>query len=286
MPLKQAPSTPLTPAPEPPPHDPDIVLPNALTVAMDGDGAPVQGAVRSISYHYEPVALMAITQPPVSNENLSTPLRRLVVRHKPSVTSDVPASNPALKTTSTRELPDAIVKLNLSRQSTGSAAFQEYHIKRHEPKPPQKPSFLSLEIPTVSQLRDGLHYIFRPLPQIKPSQANHSRDERKKEFVRWTHGLDHLLDSWTSESASSSSGPKEAKQARQNEMVDLLVDLNVSIEKSNDNMKRLFYQGTEQAGVDGVLGKLQTGSKLVRVMKAIEEFEEARDEWKDGQNCG
>lgn len=76
---------------------------------------------------------------------------------------------------------------------------------------------------------------------------------------------------------------KKARHANQNEMIDLIVALNDSIEKSNDVMKRHFYQATERAGFDGVLGKLQTVSRSVRAMKEIEEFQDARDEWKDSQ---
>ena len=47
-------------------------------------------------------------------------------------------------------------------------------------------------------------------------------------------------------------------------------------------MKRLFYQSAEYAGIHGVLDKLQTVSKSVRVMKEIEEFEDVKEEWKDG----
>ncbi len=76
------------------------------------------------------------------------------------------------------------------------------------------------------------------------------------------------------------------KQAKLDDTVELLVGVNGSIEKCDDKMKRLFYQGTEQAGIDGVLQKLQTVSKSVRAMKEVEEFEDARDDWKDSQNGG
>jgi hypothetical protein len=58
--------------------------------------------------------------------------------------------------------------------------------------------------------------------------------------------------------------------------------LNELVEKSDDRMKMLFYQSTEYAGIHGVLDKLQTVSKSVRVMKEIEEFEDVKEEWKKG----
>ncbi len=76
---------------------------------------------------------------------------------------------------------------------------------------------------------------------------------------------------------------KKVQHANHNEIIDLSVDLNDLIEKSNDVMKRLFYQATDRTGFDAVLEKLQMVSRSVRAMKEIEEFQDARDEWKDSQ---
>jgi hypothetical protein len=204
----------------------------------------------------------------------------LVAAHHPA---------PALKPESgkqARQLPAAIVLLNERRQSTGAKGFKDFQEKYHPPKPPSKPSFLTLEIPTVPQLLDGLDYIFRPSPPATIRQTVANRDERKREILRWTEALDHLLNSWVSESISSPSASKEAKQARGNDMVDLLVRLNRLIDESDDKMKRVFYQGTAQGEIDGVLDKLQRVLKSVRGMKEVEEFEGERGEWKESQNWG
>jgi len=69
-------------------------------------------------------------------------------------------------------------------------------------------------------------------------------------------------------------------------MVDLLVRLNGLIDGSDDRMKRVFYQGTEQGEIDEVLDKLQRVTKSVRGMKEVEEFEDVRGEWEESQNWG
>ena len=286
--VKDAPPLPPPSTAEPSPHHPQLVRSNQINLAMTGDGGPAYGTIPSINQHYKPPALMAMTQPRDSTDNISTPSVNLPMREKPFSDVRVAARCLAPKSRSKRELPASIIELNLRRQSSGQKAFQEYQKKHFEPKklPPPRPSFLYLETPTVPQLRDGLCYVFRSFSVATARQATLNRDERKKEVVRWAQGLDHLLDSWTSESTIFSSDSQEAEQAKQNELVDLFVALNASIEKSNDVMKRLFYQAALGAGIDRVLEKLQTVSRSVRAMKEIEEFEDARDEWEDSQNGG
>jgi hypothetical protein len=241
------------------------------------------GNILSINPHYNSFALMAANQVSNPTDEISTPPElpsndRVADRHSSSTHKSDRERNG-------RGLPATVVLLNEKRQSIGSKGFKEYQQKYHPPKAPSKPSFLTFEIPTVPQLHDGLTYIFRPFLPTATRQVTFNRDERKKEIVRWTQGLDHLLNSWISERAVSPSDSKETKQAKWNEMVELLVGLNGSIEESDDKMKRVFYQGTEQGGIDGVLDKLQTASKSVRGRKEAEEFEDVRMEWKESQYC-
>jgi hypothetical protein len=286
--VKDAPSLPPPPVAEPSPRHPQLVQSNQFNLAMDGDGGPAYGTTPSINHHEKPLTVMTITQPRDLKDNILTPSASLPLRGKSSSDVQVAASCLAPKSRPKRELPASIVQLNLRRQSSGEKAFQEYQKKHFEPKklPPPKPSFLYLGIPTIPQLRDGLSYVFRSFLVTTARQATLNRDERKKEVVRWAQGLDHLLGSWTCESTIFPSDSQEAKQAKRNELVDLLVALNGSVEKSNDVMRRLFYQATSETGIDRVLEKLQTVSRSVRAMKEIEEFEDARDEWKDSQNGG
>ena len=140
-------------------------------------------------------------------------------------------------------------------------------------------SFLTLDVLALAQLHDGLIYIFRPFISRTGSQARLALDERKSEIVRWTHGLDHFLNSWTSQSTSSSSGSEDGFRAKLHDVVELLVHLNELIEKSDGKMKKLFYQASIQAEIDNVLDKLHTVSKSVRVQKEVDEFRDEKEEW-------
>ena len=186
--------------------------------------------------------------------NLASDFR--VVAHYGSLTPKLQEENPAIGPSA------AIVQLNERRQSTGSMQFKQYREKHHSRKPPPKPSFLTLKIHTLAQLRNGLTYVFRPFSSQTAAgrHAAVSRDDRKREISLWTQGLDHLLDSWMS-SVPMASDLKEpaSSTADQNEMmIDSLICLNRSVEKSDDRMKRLFYQNTEYAGIHVVLDKSQS----------------------------
>jgi hypothetical protein len=249
------------------------------------------GTIHSIRPHFGSVALMATHPFPNPTDKFSKPVGLLSMLREPPSDDPVAVHHPAPapkpeSEKQARHLPAAIVLLNERRQSIGAKGFKDFQEKHHPPKPPSKPSFLTLEIPTVPQLLDGLDYIFRPFPPAAARQTIVNRDERKREILRWTHGLDHLLNSWVSEPIISPSDSKEAKQVKGNEMVDLLVCLNGLIDETDDRMKRVFYQSTEQGEIDGVLDKLQRVSKSVRGMKEVEEFEDVRGEWKDSQNWG
>jgi hypothetical protein len=277
--------------PKSPQTPPRSLHSTAWASVVGGHGGFHGGTIHSIRPHFGSVALMATNPLPNPTDKISTtrglfamppepPSDDLVAAHHPAPAPEPESGKQA------RQLPAAIVLLNERRQSTGAKGFKDFQEKYHPPKPPSKPSFLTLEIPTVPQLLDGLDYIFRPFPLATTRQTVANRDERKREIFRWTEGLDHLLNSWVSGPISSPSASKEVKQAKWNEMVDLLARLNGLIDESDDRMKRVFYQGTEQGEIDGVLDKLQRVSKSVRGMKEVEEFEDVREEWKESQNQG
>jgi hypothetical protein len=255
-----------------------------LTMASSS-GAP-HNSIQTMSPYYRPAALMAASEVPTPYNDITIPVRPLVLSKEIPSTGSTASSYASFKSKLTRELPAEILKMNVRRQSSGLKAFQAYKEKRFPPKATFKPSFLALEMTTITQLCAGLNYLFRSFAQTRARQASLDRDDRKNEMVRWTQKLEHSLNSLTSESTPSPTLSKEAIHANRNEMVDLLVGLNASIEKSDDKMRRLFYQGTEQAEIDRVLHKLQTVSKSVRAMKEVEEFKDAREEWKDGQKDG
>ena len=250
-----------------------------LAPPVAGTGGLHDRSILTANPHFVSHALTTTTHPRLMAMRLAPPPNDGGDNHHPASTRKTE------KETQPSKLPPALVLLNEERQSTGSKEFKEYQQKQkhHPPKPPCKPSFLTLEISSVPQLQRCLAFIFRPFPPAAPRQATVNREERKKEIVRWTQGLDHLLGFWIAESLLSPPNSKEAKQAKWNEVVDLLIGLNAVIEESDDKMKRVFYKGAEQAGFGEVLNKLQTVSKSVRGMKEIEEFEDVREEWKDSQ---
>jgi hypothetical protein len=220
---------------------------SSLSMAV-GDGS-FPNNIHTMSPHYNCMAMMAASK--VSDSSI--PFRPPAMSQNLPTADGTASSYAAPKPKSIRELPAEILEINVRRESTGAKAFKEYQEKHSPPKAPSKPSFLTLEIPTTTQLHEGLTYLFRPLPQNTARQARLNRDDRKKEIVHWTQALDHLLDSSISDLNLSPSSSKMASQATQNEMVDLLVASSGSIEKSDDATRRLFCQGTERAGIYEVL---------------------------------
>ncbi|ERF75223.1 hypothetical protein EPUS_00015 [Endocarpon pusillum Z07020] len=289
LPRGDAPSPPAPEAPAsmPSTQQPETMHNRRFTLAMTGGRRPHHRFSHSISPHYNSFALMATSPTPdTCIPDISASFGPLPIPLNDSTTDRAADTHRVLTRKPPLELPAAIAELNIKRQSSGSKVFNEYLQKHLLPSPPSKPQFLTLEVPTLLQLRDGLNYIFHPLPGTTARQATLDRDERKKEVLRWTHGLEHLLDCWIAEPISVPLDAKGEKQAKVNEIVELLVDMNGSIERCDSKTRRLFYQSTEQAEIDGVLQKLQTVTKSVRVMKEVEEFEDVRDEWKDSQNGG
>jgi hypothetical protein len=105
--------------------------------------------------------------------------------------------------------------------------FKQYREKHHSRKPPLRPSFLTLETPTLAQLRNGLTYIFHPFSSqtVASRHAAVNGDDRKREISLWTQGLDHFLDSLMSSDPMASDLKEPARPtADQNEMmVDFLI---------------------------------------------------------------
>lgn len=276
------------PPQEPSPHNAGILPTMKFHPTMTGEHVETIPSARP---HYSSRALVATTHLPSPTNKFPTPVRPIAMRGQLPLNNKVADHHPAPirkpeKEKQARELPVTIVLLNERRQLSGSKEFMEYQHKHHPPKPTSKPSFLILEVPTISQLHDGLIYIFGDFHSTATRHATFNGDNQKKEIIRWTQGLERLLDSWAFESTLSSPHSTEVMQAHRNEMIDLLIGLNGLIEESDDKMKRAFYHGTEQAGIDELLNKLQTVSNSVRGMKEVEEFKDVREEWKYGQNNG
>jgi hypothetical protein len=273
------------------PHNAGILPTRNSHPTVTGERELHVETIHSVRPHYSSGALVATIHLPSPTNKFPTPVRPIAMRRQLPLNNKVADRHPAPirkleKEKQAKELPTTIVLLNERRQLSGSKEFMEYQKKHHPPKPPSKPSFLILEVPTVSQLHEGLIYIFSDFHSTATRHATFNGDDQKKEIIRWTQGLERLLDSWAFESTLSSPHSTEVKRANRNEMIDLLIGLNGLIEESDDKMKRAFYHGTEQAGIDELLNKLQTVSNLVRGMKEVEEFKDVREEWKSGQNNG
>ena len=73
------------------------------------------------------------------------------------------------------------------------------------------------------------------------------------------------------------------KKSQIQELIELLITVNEVVDRSRTNIKTLFYKSCAQARMEDVLEELQKGSKSVRITKEIEEFDDAWDEWKDGE---
>jgi hypothetical protein len=245
-------------------------------------GLPGVGAY-TVDACYGTAIQMTPEYPPNPLQHISVLQDTTATASKPLQFSTSPSfgrsGKPALR------LPSGIVELNRQRQLIGSREFELWKRQLSAQVPVVKPSFLTLEVPTMGQLRDGLTYIFRPYAQRMARKPEPGLVERKNEIVRWIQGLDHFVKSCVSTSIWSPVKRNAENRGQGNDVVDLLVHLNGSIEKSDKEIRELFYQASEHAQIDNALNKLQTTSKSVRVMKEFEEFEDVREEWRDGNSA-
>lgn len=172
-----------------------------------------------------------------------------------------------------KELPPEIVTINLDRRLVGAKALESYK-RSIAPKP--RPTFMEPRVPTIAQLREGVRYIFSPLPKSTPRQLEGVRETRAKEVRLWVNSLDHLLDSLTAHESR-----KSRLSEQQGELIDMLAQMNGAVEESNATMRDNFYSASSAARFDAVLDKLLTITRSVRGQKEVEEFIEEREDWKE-----
>lgn len=154
--------------------------------------------------------------------------------------------------------------LNASRRAIGAREYEDFKQQHNPPKQVQKPSFLELTAPTIHGLQDCIPYIFASSPDGK--QQTH---ELKSEMERWMQGFSHFVRNNKPDAVSDTG------------LLALLATLNGAIEKSAISVRRLFYDMSDSAGLFTTLDQILAVSKSVRVMKEIEEFQDARQEWED-----
>lgn len=164
------------------------------------------------------------------------------------------------------DIASEIISLNMERRAFAAKEFEAFK-KRHVK--PTKPAFLSINTPDLPQLRAGMDYIFRAQPGGKTEQVRVAIKERQIEITRWTEGFHQFT--------KTRAGDRE----KSGELVELLVSLNAAVERSNDKMRQMFYEASDKAGFIDAIEQLQESSKSVRIMKEIEEFQDAREDWDD-----
>lgn len=158
----------------------------------------------------------------------------------------------------------ATENLNAMRHAVGIREYENFKQRHNPPKQVQKPSFLKPSAPTIQELQDCIPYILAAPPDGK--QQTH---ELKSEIERWAQGFSLFVTN-NKPDADSDAG-----------LLALLTKLNEAVEKSNRSVRRLFYEASNSAELLQTLNQVMTVSKSVRIMREIEEFKDAKEEWED-----
>lgn len=160
------------------------------------------------------------------------------------------------------ELSVATVKLNNERRAFGAKEYQAFLRQYTQPKRVQKPSFLTSIMPTSQELQACIPYIFQSM-----AEGKQQTQQLKNEINRWTEGFSRFV--------NHKAPPLEKDEY----FLMLLGALNEAVENSPRGTRQLFYETSDSSGFATALDQVQTISKSVRVMKEIEEFEDAKEEW-------
>ncbi|KAH7558423.1 hypothetical protein J3E72DRAFT_24370 [Bipolaris maydis] len=161
-------------------------------------------------------------------------------------------------------LPPEIVDLNARRRAFGEEEYETFRQYHSTEEKVQKPSFLTPATPTIRDLYNGILYLFGAL-----SEGKQQTSELKFETERWIQGLSLLIKNTTPD-AESDEG-----------FLHLLQMLNRTVEGSSKSVRQLFYEVSDPAGLLSALDQVSATSKSVRVMKEIEDFQDAKEEWED-----
>ncbi|PCG99198.1 Hypothetical protein PENO1_054090 [Penicillium occitanis (nom. inval.)] len=173
------------------------------------------------------------------------------------------------------QFPNAIQSIDAYQITTGAMQPRIFHRKYTTSERNAQSSFLKEgEIPSIQQLREEINFLFRPLLTIRTGNTCLDIQGRQREVVIWVNSLDGHLD-------LRISLPGMAEGTR--ELVELLIDLNRAIERSDDHIIQAFFEGGKRARLDLVFEKLQRVSRSVRCAKEIEDFEDMRMEWDKGR---
>lgn len=172
------------------------------------------------------------------------------------------------------QFSSTIQSINAYQLTTGTMQPRIFH-QRYTSERNAQSSFLKEgEIPSIQQLREEVKFLFRPLLTVGTENTCLDIQGRQREVTIWVHSLDGYLNLHISL-------PEMAEGTR--ELVELLIDLNRAIERSDDNVVQAFFEGAKHARLDLVFEKLQRVSRSVRCVKEIEDFEDMRMEWDKGR---
>jgi hypothetical protein len=167
----------------------------------------------------------------------------------------------------TLALPSSVTLLNNARRAF---ATQEFDLYRRRHLIVTKPAFLQTATPDAAQLRSGLEYVSRSLLTDPATKLCAAHIERSEEIKGWIQGFHRYVRAWIK------------KKSQSEELIELLIAMNEVIDRAKANVKTPFYQSCVQERMATVLEELQKGSKSVRIMKELEEFDDAWEEWKHG----
>ncbi|KAI4696650.1 uncharacterized protein J4E88_000827 [Alternaria novae-zelandiae] len=160
------------------------------------------------------------------------------------------------------ELPAATVALNNERRAFGAREYEAFKQRHTQPKKDLKPSFLTSVAPTNQELQNSIPHIFQ-----STAEGKQQTQELKNEMTRWTHEFSRFVDDGNA-----------TQNSRDENVLTLLGALNEAIDSSSGKMRQLFYETSDSAGFTAVLGRIETVSKSVRVMKEAEEFQDVKEE--------
>ncbi|KAI4652459.1 hypothetical protein J4E93_002661 [Alternaria ventricosa] len=163
------------------------------------------------------------------------------------------------------DLPAATVALNIERRAFGAREYEAFKQRHAQPKKSLKPYFLTSVAPTNQELQDSIPHIFQ-----STAEGKQQTQELKNEISRWTQEFARFVDD-----------TKATQSNKDGHVLSLLGALNEAVDSSTGKMRKLFYETSDSAGFTSVLNQVETMSKSVRVMKEIEDFQDAKEEWSE-----
>ncbi|KAI4666145.1 uncharacterized protein J4E78_003613 [Alternaria triticimaculans] len=163
------------------------------------------------------------------------------------------------------ELPAATVQLNNKRRAFGAKEYEAFKKLHAQPTKVSKPYFLTSVAPTNQELQDSIPHIFQ-----STAEGKQQTQELKNEITRWTHEFSRFVND-----------TKATQANKDGHVLTLLGALNEAVDSSTEKSRQLFYDTSDSAGFAAVLDRIATVSKSVRVMKEIEEFQDAKEEWSE-----